>query len=72
MNATYKSIVYLLVLTTAGFEITEMNFLFVFFSFFFFQMEQTCDDIDEMFSNLLGEMDMLTQVSNFFPSRLEK
>ncbi|XP_030350425.1 amyloid beta A4 precursor protein-binding family B member 1-interacting protein [Strigops habroptila] len=24
-------------------------------------MEQTCDDIDEMFSNLLGEMDMLTQ-----------
>ncbi|NXU55804.1 AB1IP protein, partial [Turnix velox] len=23
-------------------------------------MEQTCDDIDEMFSNLLGEMDMLT------------
>ncbi|PKU40636.1 amyloid beta a4 precursor protein-binding family b member 1-interacting protein [Limosa lapponica baueri] len=25
------------------------------------QMEQTCDDIDEMFSNLLGEMDMLTQ-----------
>lgn len=72
MNAIYKSIVYLLVLTTAGFEITEMNFLFVFFSFFFFQMEQTCDDIDEMFSNLLGEMDMLTQVSNFFPSRLEK
>lgn len=25
------------------------------------KMEQTCDDIDEMFSNLLGEMDMLTQ-----------
>ncbi|RMC04870.1 hypothetical protein DUI87_18044 [Hirundo rustica rustica] len=25
------------------------------------EMEQTCDDIDEMFSNLLGEMDMLTQ-----------
>ncbi|KAM7176496.1 amyloid beta A4 precursor protein-binding family B member 1-interacting protein [Macrochelys suwanniensis] len=24
-------------------------------------MEQTCDDIDEMFSNLLGEMDLLTQ-----------
>uniref|UniRef100_A0A8B9FEF3 Amyloid beta A4 precursor protein-binding family B member 1-interacting protein n=1 Tax=Amazona collaria TaxID=241587 RepID=A0A8B9FEF3_9PSIT len=24
-------------------------------------MEQTCDDIDEMFSTLLGEMDMLTQ-----------
>ncbi|XP_009632835.1 amyloid beta A4 precursor protein-binding family B member 1-interacting protein isoform X2 [Egretta garzetta] len=24
-------------------------------------MEQTCDEIDEMFSNLLGEMDMLTQ-----------
>lgn len=72
MNATYKSIVYLLVLTIAGFEITEMNFLFVFFSFFFFQMEQTCDDIDEMFSNLLGEMDMLTQVSIFFPLRLEK
>ncbi|XP_075602498.1 amyloid beta A4 precursor protein-binding family B member 1-interacting protein isoform X2 [Balearica regulorum gibbericeps] len=24
-------------------------------------MEQTCDDIDEMFSNLLGEMDMLAQ-----------
>nr|XP_009916557.1 PREDICTED: amyloid beta A4 precursor protein-binding family B member 1-interacting protein isoform X2 [Haliaeetus albicilla] len=24
-------------------------------------MEQTCDDIDEMFSNLLGEMDILTQ-----------
>uniref|UniRef100_A0A8B9QHV1 Amyloid beta A4 precursor protein-binding family B member 1-interacting protein n=1 Tax=Apteryx owenii TaxID=8824 RepID=A0A8B9QHV1_APTOW len=24
-------------------------------------MERTCDDIDEMFSNLLGEMDMLTQ-----------
>ncbi|KAG6934257.1 amyloid beta precursor protein binding family B member 1 interacting protein, partial [Chelydra serpentina] len=25
------------------------------------KMEQTCDDIDEMFSNLLGEMDLLTQ-----------
>ncbi|XP_074049129.1 amyloid beta A4 precursor protein-binding family B member 1-interacting protein [Macrotis lagotis] len=24
-------------------------------------MEQTCDDIDQMFSNLLGEMDLLTQ-----------
>ncbi|KAM8978638.1 amyloid beta A4 precursor protein-binding family B member 1-interacting protein [Sarcophilus harrisii] len=24
-------------------------------------MEQTCEDIDEMFSNLLGEMDLLTQ-----------
>ncbi|KAG8443286.1 hypothetical protein GDO86_011911 [Hymenochirus boettgeri] len=24
-------------------------------------MEQTCDEIDEMFSNLLGEMDLLTQ-----------
>nr|XP_014425142.1 amyloid beta A4 precursor protein-binding family B member 1-interacting protein [Pelodiscus sinensis] len=24
-------------------------------------MEQACDDIDEMFSNLLGEMDLLTQ-----------
>lgn len=41
-----------------------MNFLFV--GLFFFQMEQTCDDIDEMFSNLLGEMDMLTQVNDFF------
>lgn len=35
-------------------------------------MEQTCDDIDEMFSNLLGEMDMLTQVNLFFPSKIRK
>jgi len=36
-------------------------------------MEQTCDDIDEMFSNLLGEMDMLTQVnSSFFSIKIWK
>lgn len=36
-------------------------------------MEQACDDIDEMFSNLLGEMDMLTQVSqSFFSIKIRK
>lgn len=31
--------------------------------FFLFQMGESNDDIDQMFSNLLGEMDLLTQVN---------
>lgn len=34
--------------------------------FCLFQMDESNDDIDQMFSNLLGEVDLLTQVKFLF------
>lgn len=38
----------------------------LYLGFFLFQMGESNDDIDQMFSNLLGEMDLLTQVNSPF------
>lgn len=36
----------------------------LYLDFFLFQMGESNEDIEQMFSNLLGEMDLLTQVIN--------
>lgn len=40
-----------------------LDCLYLVFFFFLFQMGESNEDIDQMFSNLLGEMDLLTQVN---------
>lgn len=36
----------------------------LYLDFFLFQMGESNEDIEQMFSNLLGEMDLLTQVNS--------